>query len=145
MTDPKSRVLATDLSVLATRLTRWLRAADDAPSLSGPEASAMAVVIHSNGITPSRLAQYEQVRRPTITRTIDSLVNRDFVQRDPDPTDRRGTIIQATAAGREMWNAGQARRIEPLAERVSALNMVERRQLEQALLLLEKLVNPTEE
>jgi len=44
-----------------------------------------------------------------------------------------------------MWNAGQARKIEPLAERVSALNMVERRQLEQALLLLEKLVNPTEE
>lgn len=141
MTDAASRVLATSLSVLATRLTRWLRAADQAPSLSGPEASAMAVVIHSAGITPSRLARYEQVRRPTITRTIDSLVDRGLVRRDPDPKDRRGTIIHATAAGREMWEAGQARRIEPLAEGIETLTTADRRQLEKALLLLEKLIN----
>ena len=41
-----------------------------------------------------------------------------------------------------MWNAKQARRIEPLSERIGTLNMVERRQLEQALLLFEKLINP---
>ncbi len=142
MTDASSRILATDLSILATRLTRWLRAADDAPSLSGPEASAMAVIIHSGGIAPSRLAQYEQVQRPTITRTIDGLVDRGLVRRNPDPNDRRGTIIDATASGRDMWDAGQARRIEPLAERVSALASVERRQLEKALPLLEALINP---
>lgn len=145
MTDAASRVLATDLSVLATRLTRWLRAADEAPLLSGPEASAMAVVIHSGGITPSRLARYEQVRRPTITRTIDSLVDRGLVCRNPDPKDRRGTIIYATPAGRKMWEAGQARRIEPLAERIETLTMVDRRQLEKALLLLETLINPPAE
>ena len=145
MSDAPSRVLATDLSVLATRLTRWLRATDEAPSLSGPEASAMAVVIHSSGITPSRLARYEQVRRPTITRTIDLLVERGFVRRDPDPTDRRGTIVHATPAGREMWEAGQARRIEPLAIRIGALDIHDRRQLELVLPVLETLFNPPEE
>ena len=145
MTDASSRVLGTDLSVLATRLTRWLRAADEAPSLSGPEASAMAVVIHSGGITPSRLAQYEQVRRPTITRTIDILVDRGFVRRVSDPKDRRGTIINATPSGREMWDAGQARRIEPLAERIATLTTVDRRQLEKSLHLLERLINPPAE
>lgn len=141
MTDASFRILATDLSILATRLTRWLRAADAAPALSGPEASAMAVIIHSGGITPSRLAHYEQVQRPTITRTIDSLVDRGLVRRIPDPNDRRGTIINATASGRDLWDAGQARRIEPLIERVSALTNAERRQLEKALPLLEALVN----
>tara|TARA_B100001179_G_scaffold36258_1_gene23069 strand:+ start:20719 stop:20853 length:135 start_codon:yes stop_codon:yes gene_type:complete len=44
-----------------------------------------------------------------------------------------------------MWEAGQARRIEPLAEHIKALTKGDRRQLERALLLLEKLIDPPRE
>jgi DNA-binding MarR family transcriptional regulator len=141
MTD-KSKNPAIDLSIFAARLVRWLRAADAAPQLSGAEASAMAVIVHSGGISPSALAQLEQVRRPTITKLVDGLVLRGLVRRDRHPQDLRGSIIVATDAGRSVWDAGQVRRVAPLIARVNALSLQERSQLEDLMPLLDGLTRP---
>jgi DNA-binding MarR family transcriptional regulator len=138
-----SRFLATDLSIMAMRLIRWLRAADDAPALSGPEASAMAVIVHSGGIAPSALAELEQVRRPTITRTVDGLVERGLVRRDPHPSDKRGSVLVATESGQELWLTGQLRKVAPLAARISALSPAERQQLTDFMPLLGKITENT--
>ena len=142
MADSKAQATATDLSILAVRLVRWLRAADERPTLSGPEASAMAVVVHSGGIAPSMLADLEQVRRPTITRIVDRLVAQGFVCRLANPTDQRASIIVATRKGQELWLAGQLRRVAPLAERIENLKPTEREELERAMLLLRKIMAP---
>ena len=145
MVDDKPQSLAADLTVIAVRLVRWLRAADPSPALSGPEASAMAVIVYSDGITPSRLAELEQVKRPTITKLIDGLVQRGLVQRLENLDDKRSSLLAATRKGREVWEAGQLRRIAPLADRIETLNPEERRQFEAAMPLLAKITEPPQE
>jgi DNA-binding MarR family transcriptional regulator len=67
--------LADDLVVSAVRLTRWLKAADSAARLSGPQASALAIIVYAGHITPSDLARLEQVKRPTIARVLGQLTD----------------------------------------------------------------------
>lgn len=145
MADDKPESLAVDLTVMAVRLVRWLRTADPSPALSGPEASAMAVIVYSDGITPSRLAELEQVKRPTITKLIDGLVERGLVERLDNPDDKRSSFLVATRKGRKVWEAGQLRRIAPLAERIETLNPEERRQFKAAMPLLAKITEPPQE
>lgn len=136
----KSHALANELSIMAVRMIRWLRAADPLPALSGPQASAIAVIICSGGISPSALADLEQVRRPTITRLVDELVRRGLVRRGPHPHDKRGSMLTATEEGLALWNAGQLRKIAPLTKRIDGLGLQERRQLEQVMPLLRRIM-----
>lgn len=142
METDKAQSLATDLSIMAVRLTRWLRALDEAPALTGPEASAMAVIVHSGGITPSALADLEQVRRPTITGVVDGLVERGLVRRERHPHDMRASMVVATDDGQALWLAGQLRRIAPLAARIAELAPRERQQLERIMPLLGRITAP---
>jgi DNA-binding MarR family transcriptional regulator len=47
----------------------------------------------------SELAKKFNVANPTITRTVDALVERGFVERQPDADDRRKIYLQLTPAG----------------------------------------------
>lgn len=135
----KSHSLANELSIVAVRLIRWLRAADEEAVLTGPQASAMAVIVHSGGISPSALADLEKVRRPSITRVVDELVRQGFVRRGTHPTDKRGSILVATAEGLALWQSGQLRATAPLAARIQSLGADERQQLELAMPLLARI------
>jgi|JI8StandDraft_2_1071088.scaffolds.fasta_scaffold56917_1 DNA-binding MarR family transcriptional regulator len=140
----KSHELANEISIMAVRLIRWLRAADNDAVLTGPQASAMAVIVHSGGISPSALAEMEQVKRPSITRVADELVKLGLVKREPHPIDKRGAILLATAEGLALWQSGQLRATAPLAARIKALSPKERRQLDLAMPLLGQLMEPPE-
>ena len=50
----------------------------------------------------SELARHIGVSVPTVTRSIDVLVNRAWVERVANPADRRHTIVRLTAAGRRV-------------------------------------------
>jgi DNA-binding MarR family transcriptional regulator len=142
METSKSHSLANELSIMAVRLIRWLRAVDTGSALSDPLTSAMAVIVHSGGIAPSALAELEQVRRPTITKVVDELVNRGLVRRERHATDGRGTMVVATDEGLALWRAGQLRATAPLAERIEALDADELRRFEEALPLFARIMEP---
>lgn len=141
----KSHSLANELSIMAVRLIRWLRAADERTALTGPHTSAMAVIVHSGGIAPSALAELEQVRRPTITRVVNELVARGLVRREPHPTDKRGSVLVATSEGLALWHTGQLRATAPLAARIETLGPDERHQLEGVMPLLARIMEPPSE
>lgn len=132
-----SDLLADRLTLSAVRLTRWLRAADPSPRLSGPQASALAVVVHAGRLRMSDLAAFEEVSRPTITRVAAELRGLGLIVREPDPTDGRVSWLAATDAGRALLAAGQARRIAPLADAVAALPADRRAALVEGLAVLE--------
>jgi DNA-binding MarR family transcriptional regulator len=113
------------------------------PALTGPQASAMPVIIYSSGITPSVLADLEQVRRPVITRLVDELASRRLVRRGPHPTDNRGSVLTATVEGLALWEAGQLRKIAPLTDRIKGLGPQERRRFEEAMPLLRRIMEPS--
>lgn len=132
--------LADRLTLAAVRLTRWLRAADPSPKLSGPQASALAVVVHAGRLRMSDLAVFEEVSRPTITRVAAELQGLGLIVRHPDPADGRVAWLTASDAGRRLLAEGQARRIAPLAAAVAALPAERRAALAGGLAVLEGLL-----
>jgi DNA-binding MarR family transcriptional regulator len=52
-------------------------------------------------MSPSELGDRLIVTRATVTGVVDSLERRGFVQRSPNPNDRRGIIVELTPAGVE--------------------------------------------
>jgi DNA-binding MarR family transcriptional regulator len=54
------------------------------------------------GMRPSVLAEELRIAPRSATEVADALVERGWVQRAPDPTDRRATTLTLTAAGLEL-------------------------------------------
>tara|TARA_R110002051_G_scaffold4294_1_gene22992 strand:- start:735 stop:1193 length:459 start_codon:yes stop_codon:yes gene_type:complete len=132
--------LADGLTLDAVRLTRWLRAADPAPTLSGPQASALAVVVHAGRIRMSDLARVEEVSRPTVTRIARELLTLGLIARTIDPADARVSWLTATRSGRARLAAGQARRLEPLVSALDALSPADRSSLVAGAAVLNELI-----
>ena len=62
-------------------------------------AEEMALLIHllqDNGQTPSALAEKTIRDRTTVTRFLDGLAKKGFVEREVDPDDRRRVIVKTT-------------------------------------------------
>lgn len=135
-----STELADGITVASATLVRWLRAADPSPLLSGPQASALAVVVYSGRIRMSDLARLEEVSRATITSLAAELQTLGLIERAADPGDGRVGWLSATDEGRRILAEGQARRIAPLAAAIQSLSADERSALSEGLAMLQRLV-----
>jgi DNA-binding MarR family transcriptional regulator len=126
----------------AIHLLRSLRVEDRASGLSAPRLSALSVIVFGGPIAMSALAAAEQVRPPTISRLVAELERLGLVERDPDPADRRGVKVRATAKGRQLLEEGRRRRVGRLGAALEALPPRERKLLARAAVLIEALVRP---
>ncbi|GAB2691730.1 MarR family transcriptional regulator TamR [Thalassiella azotivora] len=59
-------------------------------------------------LTPGQLVTQTLVTSGTMTNRIDRLTVRRWVERHPDPSDRRGVLVRLTAAGRDRVDAALA-------------------------------------
>jgi DNA-binding MarR family transcriptional regulator len=134
-----STELAARLRSNVVRLSRRLRR-HAASGLSPSLISALAVVARRGPLTPSELADIEDVRRPTATRFVAILENRGLVDRDPDPLDGRSYRVAATARGRVLLAESRTRQGAYLARALSTLEASDLRTLDQALGVLERLL-----
>jgi DNA-binding MarR family transcriptional regulator len=131
--------LAAALAVGAVTLVRILRAADRCARLTGPQASALGVIIYAGRIRMSQLAQLEEVSRPAITKTVAQLEALRLVVREPDLEDGRATLVSSTTKGKHLFQEGHLRRTAPLAEAIGELSTSERDALASALPLFQAL------
>lgn len=134
--------LANEVVMVSVKLLRWLRAADAAPLLTGPQTSALGVVIHSGRIRMSDLARLEEVSRPTITSTAGQLLDLGLISREADSEDGRVTWLRATDNGLKVFSEGQTRRIAPLADSLSGVSEADQLILLEASRLLTTLLPP---
>lgn len=142
MPQEPTAALANRLHSAALHLLRRLRAQDGASGLSGPQASALSVIVYGGPLTLGALAAAEQVRPPTITRLIRGLERAGLVRRTTDPRDRRRQHVAATARGRRLLEEGRARRVAALDAVLAGLAAAEHAGLEAAVGTLERLVGP---
>lgn len=131
--------VADRLHSAAIHLLRRLRREDDASGVSAPRLSALSVVVFGGPLPIGALAAAEQVRVPTMSRLVESLVVDGLVRRVVDPTDRRVVRVEATEAGRTLLHAGRRRRVAALAADILRLSVTERRDLLAAIPLLQRL------
>jgi len=138
-TDPVT--VAGRLRYSAFRLARLLRQQDDsghAPALL----TALAVVDREGPLTLGELAAQEQVSPPTITKVVDALESRGFVERVRDESDRRVCRVRSTARGRRQLEASRTRRTAWLANQLRGLEPDDLERLAAALDVIEQLTKP---
>ncbi len=135
----RTEELAGRLHSASIRLLRLLRREDEASGISAPRLSALSVIVFAGPITMAELAAAEQVRGPTMTRIVDALVAEGLAERVADPADRRIVRVRATDRGRDLLESGRRRRVRALTDRLGRLADSERRALERAADLLERI------
>lgn len=89
----------------AARLSRVVETALDEVGLSLPQYRLM-VLLSDGSAVATALARRLTVSRPSITALADGLVDRGFVERLPDPDDRRRVSHTLTPTGHEKLAAG---------------------------------------
>lgn len=136
--------LAASLRASIGRLARLLRQQDHS-GMSHALAAALVTIWRDGPMTPSRLAAVEQVTPPTVTKMVDRLQERGFVERVADATDRRVCRVAVTDAGRAEVEAIRARRTEWLTEQLRALPAADVARLSDVAEVLEHLVRPAAE
>jgi DNA-binding MarR family transcriptional regulator len=85
------------------------------------------------GQNPSELAERLGYTRPRMTRILDSLEQKGFIERVHDEQDRRRVIVWATEKGREHASSKQSEGVDALARTLSSLGERESKQLLKAL------------
>ena len=132
---------AAQLRMGIVRTARRLRqeAAAEASGLTPTSTAALATIERHGPLTPSELAELEQVKRPTVTRTLGCLDREGLIERTPDPADGRSTLISVNAAGRERLRRLRGRKNAYLARRMKDLTDEEVETLERAAEILERM------
>ena len=130
--------LASSLRIRVMRLSRNLRR-QAGTGLSASLLSALTTVERNGPMTIGTLADAEQVRPPTMTKVVASLVEQGLLTREPDPLDGRVAWVMATSEGRSLLRRTRRRSDAYLATRLRSLDREELLVLERASRLLERL------
>ena len=131
--------LASSLRIRVMRLSRNLRR-QAGTGLSASLLSALTTVDRKGPMTIGTLADAEQVKPPTMTKVVASLVEQGLVTREPDPLDGRVAWVMATPEGRSLLRRTRRRSDAYLATRLRSLDREELLVLERASRLLERLM-----
>lgn len=138
--------LAASLRVSLARLSRRLRTeqAGEAGTTAGLGASGLAVLgrLGRDGAASiGQLATAEQVRPPSMTRTVGCLERDGLVQRHAHPTDGRQVVVRLTEEGAALLAGERRRRDAWLAVRLRELPPDDLDVLRRAAPILERLSN----
>jgi DNA-binding MarR family transcriptional regulator len=138
-TDTRLAESAARLRFAIVRTARRLRqeAAGAGAELSPTAASTLATVERHGPLTPSKLAEIERIKRPTVTRTLRVLAEAGLVDRAPDPVDGRSSLVSVNGAGRERLRRLRGRKNAYLARRMRDLPESDVVTLERAAEILE--------
>ncbi len=101
--------------------------------------SALGILFREGECTVGALAAHERVQPPSMTRTVNCLVEDGYAVRRPGDFDGRQVLVDLTDKGREILLADRRRRDAWLAQRLRELTPEERALLRQAAPLIQRL------
>ena len=121
----------------AHRIRRRSAPSYDRFGLTEAQARALRVISRYERPRMADLAQALEVVPRSITSMVDTLESAGFVAREPDPTDRRATIVVLTAAGDEVLEQVGRMRAEAAEQLFAKLSAGEQGELRRLLELLD--------
>jgi len=118
-----------ELSALVGRVMLVARGGDEGPALTTTQRLALFELNASESLRLNELAERIVTSPPTASRAVDALVSLGFVERVPDPRDRRAVQIRVTDYGRGRVAERVARVGETLGPALSTLPPNDRERL----------------
>ena len=132
--------LASELRTGVMRLRRRLLSErDPSNELSFGAMAVLGALYRLGDLTVGALAAHERVQPPSMTRTVNCLVDGGYAERAAHPTDGRQVVVHLTEQGRAALLADRAKRDEWLAIRLARLEPAEREALHAAAPILQRL------
>jgi DNA-binding MarR family transcriptional regulator len=132
--------LASALRVSVARLGRRLRSErEGGTDLGLGSLSALGLLYREGPLTVGQLAERDRVQPPSMTRTVNCLVDGGYAERRRHETDGRQVLVEISDHGRETVERDRSRRDAWLAKRLKELTPDERAVLRQAAPILERL------
>jgi len=112
----------------------WWRVNSELPSeLSRTSASLLRHLAEQGPQRITALAAREQVAQPTMSMIVKRLHARGLVEREPDPADRRATLVGITPLGMTALRTRAQARSGWFASRLAGLDPAERRAVADAV------------
>ena len=114
---------ADDLRALMLSSQRFRQATADRFELSLNEVVALGHLSDAaDGLTPRELGERMLLRSGTLSAIIDRLATSGYARRDPNPADRRSSLVKLTPSGRQVVRSVQRRlqRVIARADEVAA-------------------------
>ncbi len=131
--------LASDLRLACMRISRRVRF--ESSHDVAPHQFSVLCRLEDAPRTPGELADIERVAKPSMTRTVAALVERELVSRQDDPTDGRQVILALTEEGRRTTKAIRRKRDAWMASRVWHLTPQEQEILARATEILTRVAS----
>jgi DNA-binding MarR family transcriptional regulator len=112
----RGQELGSELTLYAARLVRLLRR--ELPQPVGMR--VMSILDESGPLGVTQLAAIDQCSQPTMSGTVNGLVERGWVTKQPDPSDARSTLVSLTPQGRATLDEARAANGAAIAERLAS-------------------------
>jgi DNA-binding MarR family transcriptional regulator len=140
---PTEATLARDL--LHVTMMLWRSIGSEmrrAPQALAPAQMASLMRLSAGPAAMTELARHLAVSVPTVSKSIDVLVDRGWVERWVDPSDRRQTIVRLTREGRRVSAAMKRQSRRHVAGLLASLTPDQRTQLMTTLGVLKGVLPP---
>jgi DNA-binding MarR family transcriptional regulator len=89
--------------------------------------------LDDDGTTVSVLGQRAQITKQSMAELVEHLERLGYVERVPDPSDRRAKLVRATPRGRQLYTIAREVVVEIEAEWTKRLGKAKMRQLRELL------------
>lgn len=109
--------LSSDLVVYAARLVRAIRRIDTGNN-AGPGLRALSLLDESGPQTVGDLARADRSAQASMSGVVAGLLSQGLVDKQPDPGDRRASIVSLTDAGQAELAGARARHADLVATRL---------------------------
>ena len=136
---PGDEGLTSALRVGVMRLARRIRLERSSEDLSLNQLAVLGTLLRSGELALGELAAIERVKPPSITRTVNCLVDAGLVTRRPHATDGRQVMVDLTEHARTVLDEDRRRRDLWLAQRLDELGPADRELLRRVAPLLDVL------
>lgn len=127
--------LANDVRMVCQQISRRVRFEGN-PEVA-PHQFSVLVKLRAQPWTPGELAEVERVSPPSMTRTVNCLVDEGFVEKYGNPADGRQKLLRLTPAGSELVERTITARDTWMMQRLSELSAEDRATLQQAVSVLQ--------
>lgn len=96
---PTLRALVSAYQAFVLRSDRHIRAM----GLTPPQFDIIATLGNTPGMTPTELTEKTLITKGSLTGVLDRMIERGWVERVPNPDDRRSQIIRLTSSGNALF------------------------------------------